>query len=126
MIAGMAPSLRPGEWFFCTAGADRPHLTDLTAQALCAFQEAEGLSLVLDRDDMQTAGLDGEGPMAWIQLDILSSLGGVGLTAAVSTVLAEADIACNVIAAFHHDHVFVPMARADEAVALLRARAASE
>ena len=49
---------------------------------------------------------------AWITLGVESPLTAVGLTAAVSTALAEAGIACNVVAAMRHDHVFVPFDRA--------------
>ena len=50
---------------------------------------------------------------AWLTLSIQSSLEAVGLTAAVSARLAERDIACNVLAGYHHDHLLVPVARAD-------------
>ena len=45
----------------------------------------------------------------------------VGLTAAVAVALADAGIACNVVAAVHHDHLFVPVESADAALAALRA-----
>ncbi len=83
------------------------------------FREAEGVSLILERDAAQAAGLPVEGPMALITLNVYSALDGVGLTAAVATALAKAEIACNMVAALNHDHVFVPADRADEAVAIL-------
>jgi len=43
----------------------------------------------------------------------------VGLTAAVAGALAEAGIACNVVAGFHHDHLFVPWERREDALAIL-------
>ena len=43
----------------------------------------------------------------------------MGLTAAVSARLAEQDIACNVLAGYHHDHLLVPMARVGDAIAAL-------
>jgi hypothetical protein len=49
-----------------------------------------------------------------------SSLEAVGLTAAVAAVLAAAGISANLVAAFHHDHVFVPADRAGEALDRLR------
>jgi hypothetical protein len=54
-------------------------------------------------------------------IDVFSSLEGVGLTAAVASALSQADIACNMVAAYHHDHVFVPSNRADMAMEILTA-----
>ena len=48
-----------------------------------------------------------------------SALDAVGLTAAVSTALADADLSCNVIASYHHDHLLVPADRGAEAIAVL-------
>ena len=63
--------------------------------------------------------------MALITLNVYSALDGVGLTAAVATALARAGIACNMVAALNHDHVFVPIERAQEALAVLLALQAS-
>ena len=40
-------------------------------------------------------------------------------TAAVAGALAEEGISANVIAAYYHDHIFVPKASADRALAVL-------
>jgi len=50
-----------------------------------------------------------------------SSLEAVGLTAAVSARLTSAGISCNVLAGFEHDHLLVPVERADDAVSALTA-----
>jgi len=44
----------------------------------------------------------------------------VGLTAAVAGALADAGLSCNVVAATHHDHLFVPEPAAAAALAVLR------
>ena len=38
----------------------------------------------------------------------------------MSQVLADAGIACNMLAGYHHDHLLVPVARAGDAISLLR------
>jgi uncharacterized protein len=48
----------------------------------------------------------------------------VGLTAAFATALANAGISCNVVAAYYHDHLFVPVQDAEKAMAVLRSLAA--
>lgn len=115
MVASMTPVLKPGSYVFCAAG-DR----DWAAlEPLAMFREAEGVSLILERDAAVAAGFPVDGPMALITLNVYSALDGVGLTAAVATALAKAGIACNMVAALNHDHVFVPADRADEAVRIL-------
>ena len=59
-------------------------------------------------------------PFARITLTVHSALEGVGLTAAVAGALAQAGIACNVVAGYHHDHLFVPWDRREEALAILQ------
>ncbi len=44
----------------------------------------------------------------------------VGLTAAVATKLASYGISANVVAAYYHDHIFVQIEKADEALLALK------
>ncbi|WP_127115906.1 ACT domain-containing protein [Shimia sediminis] len=120
MISGMTPEVRPGMFVFASL-TDKGQIARLSAAALGTFQEAEGLSLLVPVEVARAEGLAVDQPMRQITLNVYSSLEGVGLTAAVATVLAEAGIACNMVAAHHHDHAFVPAARAEEALALLLA-----
>jgi hypothetical protein len=62
-----------------------------------------------------------EGEWARISLEVHSSLNAVGLTAALSKALAEADISANIVAALRHDHLFIPWDRREEALASLKA-----
>jgi hypothetical protein len=57
--------------------------------------------------------------MRRITLTVFSSLEGIGLTAAVSDALTRDGIPCNMVAAYHHDHVFVPSDKAERAMAVL-------
>lgn len=124
MVAGMAPELGEGCFVFATAGPGREG--DLARRAVATMREAEGLSVVLPAEVAEAHGLAAGPPMRRITLGVHSALDGVGLTAAVSGALAEAGIACNVVAGHHHDHLFVPASRAEEAVAVLGALAAAE
>ena len=83
----------------------------------------EGTTLVLAVDDAAAAGLTGTFRCAWITLDVDSALDAVGLTAAVATALADRGISCNMVAGLRHDHLFVPVDRAHDAVAVLEALA---
>lgn len=115
MISGMAPVLDEAVYHFCQ-GAEH-----LISQALASFREDEGLSLILTDELAQAEGLASDLSMKRITLSVHSAFDGVGLTAAVATVLADNGIACNMVAGFHHDHAFVPAADAERAVALLNA-----
>lgn len=123
MIAGMDPVMEPGLFVFVTS----PAPTDEQMSAARArYEEAEGTSLILPLDVAEAQGFDCSLPMACLTLRVHSALDGVGLTGAVAGALAEAGIPCNMVAAFHHDHAYVPAARAEEALAVLQAVAAGD
>jgi hypothetical protein len=44
----------------------------------------------------------------------------VGFLAAITASLAEAGISVNAVSAFYHDHLFVPVERAEDAKLLLQ------
>jgi hypothetical protein len=118
MLAGMKPRLTPGEFVFCTTTG--PGLiASASVSALCLFKEDEGTTLILTREDAAALGFEVTMPMRRIVLDVFSALDGLGLTAGVAAALTAARIPCNMVAAFHHDHVFVPAAQADEAHSVL-------
>lgn len=88
---------------------------------LGCFREAEGWTLILREADALAAGLPVHFRAAWLTLTVNSELAAVGLTAAVAQALATAQIACNVVAAHRHDHLFVPYADGPAALACLQA-----
>lgn len=117
LIRTMSPVLDVVEWVFATI--DVADESALAPHAISTFREAEGLTLVLPQSVVN--GLENvSAPMSRITLEVHSSLEAVGLTAAVAGVLAEEGISANVIAAYYHDHIFVPKASADRALAVLR------
>ncbi len=118
MLAGMKPSLKDGRYFFCTSN-DMAVLAALSNRSLATFREDEGTALVLAEDDAKLHSFDLSMPMARIVLEVFSALDGVGLTAGVATALADEGIPCNMIAAYHHDNVFVPEPMAARAVEIL-------
>ncbi len=115
LLRGLRPQLRDGEWVFVTAQRPPDGVVPLAS-----FAEDEGLSLVVPRQEADAAGLPYDFVAAWITLTVRSALDAVGLTAAVAGQLAAAGISCNVIAARHHDHLFVPHSRAHQAFDLLQ------
>jgi hypothetical protein len=84
------------------------------------------LTLIVPLEAARQAGLPTEPAMRMITLDVHSSLEAVGLTAAFATALGSKGISANVVAAYYHDHIFVPAADAERAVAVLRALSAAQ
>ena len=122
MIAAMAPRLDPRSWRFVLVSPDTA--SQLLGAAIGTFREDEGVTAIVPTAVAEELGIEGP-DFARITLMVHSDLEGVGLTAAVAGALAAAGIACNMVAAFHHDHAFVPAEKADEALAVLRELAAS-
>jgi uncharacterized protein len=89
--------------------------------AIAVVRESEGTTVILPLDHTTASTMQSRFDAAWITLRVHSDLAAVGLTAAVSTALADVGISCNVIAAVHHDHLFVPASDADRAMNVLRA-----
>ncbi len=120
----MNPALKPGEFVFITSPIDAsPSLSPIDAFHAPVFAsviEDEGTSLLVRRADADAHGAAYDFVGKWITLKVNSDLAAVGLTAAVSTALAEASISCNVIAGHHHDHLIVPSDRAEEALEILQ------
>ena len=119
MLAGLNPVLDEEEVVFCTT--TDTHLIAEAQARLGWFREREGASLILPRGVAERLGFPVSLPMRRIVLEVNSALDGVGLTAAVSAALAAESIPCNMVAAYHHDHVFAPSAMAERALAVLKA-----
>ncbi|MCD2195546.1 ACT domain-containing protein [Actinomycetospora endophytica] len=117
LLAGMTPRLRPGRYLYAAVPDGGP----VPSGAVVTVAEDEGTTVVVR--DSEAAGLEAEYPCAWITLEVRSSLAAVGFLAAVCARLAEAGISVNPVSGFHHDHLFVPWERRDEALAVLERRA---
>jgi len=103
LLAGLEPSLDTIEYGFETATEALP-----LGDAFALIREAEGITVIRP----------GKG-WARITLGVLSSLEAVGLTARVTAALTGHGISANMVAAFHHDHVFVPWEARNDALAIL-------
>ena len=118
LLASLEPVLHPGPYgFACLApGRDMPG----GVVPFATVAEAEGLTLVALEAELAAAGVAFQGGWARISLTVTSDLAAVGLTAAIAAALTARGISANVIAGYHHDHVFVQGDRAEEAVAALQ------
>lgn len=103
LLKEMRPVLHAQSYTFSVGGV-------VPDDAFATVRETEGLTVIAPAES---------GEWARISLSVHSSLSAVGLSAALSKALAQQDISCNIVAGYHHDHLFVPWQRRDEALAAL-------
>lgn len=112
LLAGLAPAVRPAPYVVVE--------TDCEVPSAAVIVEDEATTRIVERTVADAHGLPYTFVGAWITCTIESDLEAVGMTAAISRALADAGIACNVLAGSRHDHLLVPWDRRDEATAVLR------
>lgn len=118
LLKNINPVLSAGEFVFCVI--EQGSYGDLRElNPVGSFLEDEGLTLILQRSVAEKHGLHFECAFKKITLQVHSSLQAVGLTERVASALAQKGISANVVAAYHHDHIFVPVDRAQEALQAL-------
>lgn len=119
MLKALDLKLDPADYVFCSLSEQEKHKQS-SLSPIATFVEDEGLTLVLPKAQAIESQLVYEGCFKRISLGVHSSLNAVGLTAAISTRLTEHGISANIIAAYYHDHVFVPSHLASEAMQALK------
>jgi hypothetical protein len=123
LIRNLKPKMRPATYVFCSL-AEGSYGALAHTDPLASFAEPEGLTLVMSQENADRESLTYQGTFRCIGLEVYSHLEAVGLTAAIASELATHGISANVIAAHHHDHVFVPSRDAEQALRLLEAMSA--
>src|SRR6187549_1624899 len=116
LLQHMKPERNPGKYVFCLVDS---YEQAAALQPVGIFQEKEGITVILPKEQADAMSLPYSLVCVWITLTIHSSLEAVGLTAAVSRALTEANISCNVVAAYYHDHIFVPIQDSQQAMDVL-------
>ena len=106
----LIPTLQDGAFKFITTKE-----SIIPKDAVAMIRETEGTTLIIP-----AVGEDGE-VFAWISLVNETLLTETGITSRFSKALADAGIACNVLAGFHHDHIFVPYDKRNQAVEIIAA-----
>ena len=115
MLASISIRRRPGT--YTVVSVAEPVTTGDGVEAV--MTEDEGTTVVVTCEVAERRGWPIGFVAAWLTIEVHSALEAVGLTAAMSAVLADHGIPCNVLAGYFHDHLLVPAGRADDAVAAL-------
>ncbi|MHA1613966.1 MAG: ACT domain-containing protein [Candidatus Thorarchaeota archaeon] len=118
LLKNMEPIHVIGEYVFTTIS--RETLEKLVTPPLLIYREDKAITVIIEKTVAEIHKLDFESVWGLISLSIHSDLAAVGFLAAVTNALAEAGISTNVVSAFYHDHLFVPIERVSDAISLLR------
>ena len=120
ILVNMNPVLKEEEYVFCSF----PSLSSEASHHLnpiSTFQEDEGLSLIITRNVADINGISYDSVFKRITIQLHTSLDAVGLTSLLSTALAGKGISANVVAAYYHDHIFVPSEKAEVSLETIKA-----
>ena len=120
MIAAMEPRPDTRHWRFVLVSPD--NAPQLLGAAIATFREDEGVTAIVPSNLADELGINSP-DFARITLMVHSSLDAVGFIARIATRLADAGMGVNPVAGYHHDHLFVPEDRAEDAMAILQALA---
>ncbi len=122
LLSALTVKRHEGVWRFETIPAEQSSWVELvnlrdSRGIAMLFQEEEGLSIIIQANDDTPE----DNRWAWLELSVYSDLQAVGFLAQVAAALTEVGVPCNAIAAYHHDHIFVPESRATDAIVAIEA-----
>ena len=115
LLASLSATAREERYVYVTVSHDDAEAIGAAASIV----EDEGTTLVIPHAEADALGLGYDYVAGWITLEVYSALSAVGLTAVVSSALADAGISCNILAGYHHDHLLVPEDDLDAALEVL-------
>lgn len=120
LIASMSPVLNRERVAFVSLAVGERAPEGIPGSAIIGtFREREGVTIFVELGVAEEFDLQIFFRAAWITLLLRSDLTSAGLTAAFSGALCAVGISCNVVAATYHDHIFVPLEAADDAMYVL-------
>ena len=123
LLKEMKPELADKEYVFCTLPEDKFDRLQLTT--LLVYKEKEGLTIITEREIADANSLSYSDVWKLITLTVHSDLSAVGFLARITDKLAKAGISVNVCSGYYHDHLFVPIEKANNAIDILKRLSAS-
>ena len=117
LLGNMAAELVDGLYVFATISDG---VVPVGVRPRMLFHEAEGMTLILLKEEAEANDLAYAFPCRMITLNIHSSLEALGFMARITTALARHDMGVNPVSGFFHDHLFVPDGREMDAIRVLQ------
>ncbi len=119
LLSNLNPTLDEQPYVFVSIPIDDSNfIPDFPIKGM--FREREGYTCIIEQNIADDQGFDYEELFCCLTCEVHSSLNAVGLTAALSTTLAQHNISANIVAGYYHDHIFVPKADAQRALTALK------
>lgn len=118
LLSTLTAELDPETFVFTTFKSGASEIPDLRDMQLF-FRESEGITAITTLSYAMEHKLEYFFESRMITLDVTSSLEAVGFMAVIASRLAAKGMAVNPVSGFYHDHLFVPLGREEEALAVL-------
>ena len=127
LLSTLSIILHPTTYVFATIPSSQFNAPDFPiplADILLFFREPRSdatsqVTLILPLSTATLHSIEYTYPCKMLTCNVHSSLSAVGFMATLATKLAERGISVNPVSGFFHDHLFVPVESAEEAVGIL-------
>ena len=123
LLAGISPKKEPGEFYFVSIPHSKRNDVP-SSKILGCFREKEGMTYIVGKKELGefswVPGSRVSTPYSLITLNVYSDLASIGFISAVSKALANRGISVNVVSAYCHDHLLVPVKDTKRAMSILR------
>lgn len=117
LLKKMRPSLNEEEFIFYSSKNIK---SEIFKAAILLFKETEDTTVILPKTIADDLNIEYTSIFSWITLLVNSSLNAIGFTAKFSSELAKHNISCNIVAGYHHDHIFVNTKHSERAFEILK------
>lgn len=118
ILKSINPSLDERDFVFISI--TKNNMKNLKFKPLLMFEEKEGVTLIVTKEEAVANKLSYENFWSLITLTVHSDLNAVGFLAIITQELAKNNISVNVVSAFYHDHLFVIKEKSREAYNLIK------
>ena len=117
LLSNMQPVLEKDEIVFCSIPPEKAK--EFLPYCQGFYREEEGVTVILAKQDAELNNLPFTTVFHRISLMVHSSLEAVGFLARITEVLAAQGISVNVVSGYYHDHLYIKIDQAENALRTL-------